>query len=174
MNAGQDREARRRQQTDARRKSGRAASVRARKKRQRTIMRVTGLGVGAVVVLAVVLIVVSVTKGDTPPPEASHDIRVVAHDFNYDPDPLLGLAGTINFTLANDGLVGHDLVVLKQGVRISTASDFDSSTELGRLDSLAPGYEAKLSLDLQPGRYQIVCLVPNHLEQGSTVDLIVS
>ena len=65
MNAGQDREARRREQTNARRKSGRAAAVRARKKRQRTIMRVTGLGVGAVVLLAVVLVVVSISKGDT-------------------------------------------------------------------------------------------------------------
>ncbi len=173
MNAAQSRNDRRKQQLAARRRSGSAASIRARKKRQRTILRATGLGVVVVAILVVVL-VVALGSDPVPPPTASHDIKVVSGDFEYSPDPLLGLAGQINFTLTNKGLVGHNFVVLKQGTRISSATEFDPSMELGRIDSLAPGYDASLSVDLEPGTYQIVCLIPNHLEQGSTVDLIVS
>ncbi len=174
MNAAQDRNARRRQQTAARRKSGRAASVRARKRRQRLIMRMTALFGVLVAVVVIGLIIVSGGGDDAPPAGASHDIAVVADDFDFSPQPLLGLAGTVNFTMTNEGLVGHNFVVLEQGVRISTATQFDPATELGRIESLAPGYDASLSLDLPPGTYQVVCLIPNHLEQGSTVDLIVS
>ncbi len=174
MNAAQDRNARRQQQTAARRKSGRAASVRARKKRQRLILRTASLGAVVLAVLVIGLIVVSSGGEDPPPAGASHDITVVADDFDFSPQPLLGLAGAVNFTMTNEGLVGHNLVVLEQGVRISSATQFDPATELGRIESLAPGFDASLSLDLPPGTYQVVCLIPNHLEQGSTVDLVVS
>jgi len=173
MNASQNRNDRRRQQTAARRSSGSAAAVRARKKRQRNILRFTGLGV-VIIAIGTVVLVVALGSDPTPPPTASHDIKVVSKDFEYSPTPLLGLAGQINFTLTNEGLVGHNFVVLKQGVRISSATQFDPSMELGRIDSLAPGYDASLSIDLEPGTYQIVCLIPNHLEQGSTVDIAVS
>jgi len=173
MNAAQSRDERRKQQTASRRRSGSAASIRARKRRQRNILRATGLGVVAVAALVVVL-VVALGSDPVPPPTASHDIKVVSRDFEYSPAPLLGLAGQINFTLTNEGLVGHNFVVLKQGTRISSATQFDSSMALGRIESLAPGFDASLSVDLEPGTYQIVCLIPNHLEQGSTVDLIVS
>jgi len=173
MNAAQGRNERRRQQTNARRRSGSAAAQRARKQRQRNILRAAGIGV-VVVAVAVVVLVVALGSDPTPPPTASHDIKVVSKDFEYSPTPLLGLAGQINFTLTNKGLVGHNFVVLKKGVRISSATQFDPSMEIGRIDSLAPDYDASLSVDLEPGTYQIVCLIPNHLEQGSTVDLIVS
>jgi len=173
MNAAQSRHDRRKKQTTARRRSGSAAAVRARKKRQRNILRATGLGM-VIIAISTVVLVVALGSDPTPPPTASHDIKVVSRDFEYSPTPLLGLAGQINFTLTNKGLVGHNFVVLKQGVRIGSATEFDPSMQLGRIESLAPGYDASLSVDLEPGTYQVVCLIPNHLEQGSTVDLIVS
>ncbi len=174
MNAGDDRTARRRQQTAARRKSGRGAAQRSRRKRQRTIKRLTAASLVVVLAGGIVAVIVSSGGGDEPPAEASHDIAVVADDFDYTPNRMLGLAGEINITMTNTGLVGHNLIVLEQGVRISSATQFDESTELGRIESLAPGFDASLSLDLEPGTYQVVCLIPNHLEQGSTADLIVS
>jgi len=111
--------------------------------------------------------------GSADPNTPSAAITVVGDDFSFAPMQVRGLAGEVEITLDNEGPGVHELVVLEQGVRISARADFDESTSLGKIPLLAPGDSASEVFQLDPGDYQIVCLIPGHLEAGMTADLTV-
>jgi len=111
--------------------------------------------------------------GDSDAGTPSGVITIVGDDFSFAPMQVRGLAGEIEITLDNEGPGVHDLVVLEQGIRISARADFDENTSLGRISLVAPGESASEIFELDPGGYQIVCLIPGHLEAGMTADLTV-
>jgi uncharacterized cupredoxin-like copper-binding protein len=79
--------------------------------------------------------------------------------------------GTINFVLTNAGEVPHEFVVIKSDLatadlpRLPDDAGVDESDldVEGRLeDPLDPGAEGELSLDLDVGKYVVICnLAPN-------------
>jgi uncharacterized cupredoxin-like copper-binding protein len=172
--AGADRGERRRRETEARRAAHRPSAI-AAKKRRRTLIA-AGIA-GVVLVVLAVVVVLALTGGDDGEPavvEPSSAITIEGDEYSFVPDPALGLSGEIDLTLANVGKIGHELIILEPGVRIAAASEFDESTEVGRIDSIAEGTEASTSVDLDVGTYQVVCLIGGHLESGMSADLIVS
>jgi len=76
-------------------------------------------------------------------------VTVVATDFRFSLDRAEVGAGTITFVLRNDGSSPHDLKVSGNGVDRKTAA-------IGR------GETARLTVELRPGTYRLVCTVPGH------------
>lgn len=135
--------------------------------------RVAAGVVGALLVAGAVLLLVVIVDGSNGPPGPSSAVTVVGDDFSFDPDTIEGIAGELEVTLKNEGKVGHELVVLKEGVHIAARPQFDEAMSLGRIRSIAPDDELTQVFDLEGGAYQIVCLLPGHLEAGMTAELIV-
>ncbi len=99
-------------------------------------------------------------------------------------------AGTLTLRLTNAGTVDHELVVLpladceQIGRRVVGADGMvDESTSLGEAsrtdgpgagDGIEPGSAGWLTLDLAPGRYELVCNIPGHYAAGMVALLVVS
>jgi uncharacterized cupredoxin-like copper-binding protein len=68
-------------------------------------------------------------------------------------------AGTITFDVKNDGKIPHDLAVKETG----------DKTPL-----IQPDGSAKLTVDLKPGTYELLCTVPGHEAAGMKTSITVT
>lgn len=98
-------------------------------------------------------------------------------------------AGAVSLRLTNIGSVDHEVVVLPvaEGQRIggrdvSADGRVDESDSLGEAsrtdgpgagDGIAPGTTGWVTLDLVPGRYELVCNLPGHYAAGMDALLVV-
>lgn len=99
-------------------------------------------------------------------------------------------SGTVTLRLTNDGSVDHELVVLPlaDGEQIGHRAvgpdgTIDESTSLGEAsasgaegegDGIAPGATGWVTLDLAPGRYELVCNIAGHYAAGMCALLVVT
>jgi plastocyanin len=74
-------------------------------------------------------------------------------EFALDPANPTVAAGEVTITAVNDGATVHNLEVEGNGVEEIT-------------DDLDPGQSGELTLDLQPGEYEIYCAIGSHAAQG--------
>jgi plastocyanin len=80
-------------------------------------------------------------------------ITISETEFALDPaDPTVA-AGEVTITAVNDGATVHNLEVEGNGVEEIT-------------DDLNPGDSGELTLDLEPGEYEIYCAIGSHAAQG--------
>ena len=154
------------------RKANRRAAREAARRRQRNRRLTIAAGVGTLAMLVVVLLLAF--SGGDGPAEPSASVTIEGIDFAYSPNPVLALAGEVEINFENNGKTGHDFVLLQEGVRISVPEEFVDSMAVGRIPSIAKGTSVTRTVTLDPGTYQIVCLLPDHLEAGMEADLIVS
>lgn len=111
------------------------------------------LGLGAAVLA---LATVAGLLGATDGPEAG-DVEVVAHDTAFEPDHLEVDAGPTTFYVSNDDLFWH------------TFSINDTDVDV----ALATRGHQRVSVDLEPGTYELVCRVPGHESLGMTGTIVV-
>lgn len=153
------------------RKATRRASRQAARRRRRNLSIAAG-ALGLIVVVVLVVAAVSVFSEDPPAPSAS--VTIEATEFAYSPDPVLALAGEVEITFENKGQIGHELILLSEGTRIAGPTQYDESTALAVIPSIARDVTVQRTIELDPGTYQIACLLPGHLESGMEADLVVS
>lgn len=97
----------------------------------------------------------------TKDPSADVSVTVRLAEYTVEPDRPSAEAGKIQFIARNDGDEIHELYVLK--VR---EGGFDV---VGEIENVGPGASGAMTLELEPGDYQLACLiVPGEAE--STVD----
>ena len=115
---------------------------------------------GRIALVAAVGLILSGCGGqdDLSDLEASNDIHVEAGDMYFEPDAFAAEAGEITFTMENQGEAIHDLMIAEP-----TSAHVIGTTQ--------PGDTGSGSLTLEPGTYQIVCLVPGHLDAGMEATL---
>ena len=81
------------------------------------------------------------------------ELTISETEFALDPaDPTVA-AGEVTITATNDGATLHNLEVEGNGVEEIT-------------DDLDPGQSGELTLDLEPGEYEIYCAIGDHAAQG--------
>ncbi|MDY7543739.1 MULTISPECIES: sulfocyanin-like copper-binding protein [unclassified Cryobacterium] len=99
-------------------------------------------------------------------------------------------SGTVSFLATNDGSVIHELVILPlaasqvAGSRsISGGSKVDETASLGEASAtckagegtgIAPGSAGWVTLDLAPGRYEVICNLRGHYAAGMYRELTVT
>jgi plastocyanin len=84
---------------------------------------------------------------------AGGTVDISETEFKLDPaDPTVA-AGTVTFNISNDGATVHNLEVEGNGVEEVS-------------DDLEPGSSGKLTVDLEPGTYELYCAIGDHADQG--------
>ena len=87
-------------------------------------------------------------------------------------DPTSVAAGTVTFTVTNEGVKKHEFVVLKTDVAADklhvegdevVEDDYDSPGEIGDLPA---GATDTLTLDLPAGKYVLICNLKGHYRMG--------
>jgi uncharacterized cupredoxin-like copper-binding protein len=104
-------------------------------------------------------------------------------------DPSSVPAGDVSFRVVNAGMMAHELVVLPlpasgAGTRAvgadgrvdETASVGEASRSCGEGegDGIAPGATGWVTLQLDPGRYELLCNLPGHYAAGMYAELAVT
>lgn len=89
-------------------------------------------------------------------------------------------AGTLTFSATNDGTLTHEIEVF-EGEKDPTTlpiEDHVANTEgwtlVDEIEDITPGSSADLTVDLDPGTYQVVCNLSGHFENGMYATLTVS
>jgi Copper binding proteins, plastocyanin/azurin family. len=108
------------------------------------------------------------------------------HMLNIAASPSVVAAGKVSFEVLNAGMMIHELVVLplpQGGVgtravgsngRVSEAGSLGEASRScgeGAGDGIAPGAASWVTLDLAPGRYELICNLPGHYAMGMFTEL---
>jgi plastocyanin len=92
-------------------------------------------------------------------PTNEAETTVDLDEFSFDPAKLTVSAGT-TIEARNVGSIPHNLTI-ERGPDPSAPSE-----ELAATSTFADGESDVVTVDLEPGRYALVCTVPGHREQG--------
>src|SRR5687768_10015560 len=101
--------------------------------------------------------------GDDEGGESSggQSVELVATEFAFDPaDVSVDEAGETTFTVSNDGEFPHALEIEGNGIEEET-------------EELGPGESGSITVELEPGEYELYCPVGDHREQGMEGTLVV-
>ena len=92
--------------------------------------------------------------------EAGSVLEVSAKEYSFDPAAVvLNGAGPLRIRLRNDGSLAHNL-------KLERGAD-----EVGGTPSLPSGETGTATVDVRPGRYELLCTVGDHAELGMTGEL---
>ncbi len=108
---------------------------------------------------------------DQPPPAGDTAINFVEKDFAIAMDKSTIKAGSITFNIKNTGPSPHNIGVTKE----ADASKGGGITGpvIKNSDTIDSSKTTSITVDLQPGAYNIVCTVPGHVQLGMIVKLTV-
>jgi plastocyanin len=101
--------------------------------------------------------------GDDEGGESSggQSVELVATEFAFDPaDVSVDEAGETTFTVSNEGEFPHALEIEGNGIEEET-------------EELGPGESGSVTVDLEPGEYELYCPVGDHRERGMVGTLVV-
>lgn len=91
-------------------------------------------------------------------------------------------AGTIEFSIENQGTIQHEFLVVKTDVGLGEipvegdrfSEEQESILMIDEIPEYAPGTTQKLVVDLEPGVYQLVCNIAGHYQAGMYTQLTVA
>ena len=87
-------------------------------------------------------------------------IDISETEFALDPANPTAQAGTVTFAITNDGATAHNLEVEGNGVEEVS-------------DTINGGESTELTVDLEPGTYEIYCAIGSHADMGMQGELTV-
>ena len=101
-------------------------------------------------------------------------VKVELKEWSLTPDKTSAPAGKVTFTATNAGTVEHEFVVIKtdkaaDALTLSGNAVDEEASGQSKVDEIAefqPGSAKTLTLDLQPGKYVLICNVAGHYRQG--------
>jgi uncharacterized cupredoxin-like copper-binding protein len=90
-------------------------------------------------------------------------------------------SGKVSFKITNTGSVVHEFVIVQTDLaadKLPTTPDGDVDEEKlespGEQGDLDVGKSADLTVDLKPGRYLLICNLPNHYKLGMHTEFTVT
>jgi uncharacterized cupredoxin-like copper-binding protein len=101
------------------------------------------------------------------------NVTLVEHEVQ--PSHTKAKAGTVTFAIRNDGKETHEFVVFKtdldpKALPLDGDGAVDEKGEgvefIDERENIAPGGTAQLTLDLQPGKYVLLCNLEDHYKMG--------
>lgn len=104
----------------------------------------------------------------------SNDITGSLKEWTVETDATTAKAGEVVFTITNDGTVGHEFLVVKTDIAPGAipldgdhfAEPTDGLEVIDEIGEFAKGTTETLTLNLDPGTYQLVCNLPDHYSAG--------
>ena len=110
-----------------------------------------------------------------PSEEASNDIDGFVKEWAVWVGNVKADSGKVNFTVKNDGTIPHEFLVVKTDfaggkIPLGDNNRFDEEADglevIDEIPEWQPGEIGKLSVDLQPGKYQLLCNITGHYAAG--------
>jgi uncharacterized cupredoxin-like copper-binding protein len=150
------------------------------------------VGKWAVVIPISILLMATACSGSDASTKSSNpsaggaDIGVTLEQWAVTPTATTVSAGSVTFTVKNDGTIPHEFVVLQTE---TSAGDFPigsfegvpgridedtAGTNVGETGDMDAGTTKSLTIDLAPGHYAFVCNLPAHYGQGMHTDFTVT
>jgi uncharacterized cupredoxin-like copper-binding protein len=90
----------------------------------------------------------------------SADVSIGETEFALDPADPSVKAGSVTIEAVNNGSITHDLEIDGNGVE-------------EEIEDLDPGASGEVTVDLEPGTYEIYCTIGDHRDQGMDGELTV-
>ena len=110
------------------------------------------------------------TEKATPPPADSHALTIRMTEYAFDPQDAVAKKGKVTVSAPNDGQIVHELVLLKTDADPANlpkkGDEVDESAAVGEIADVEPGFTKKGTFKLAPGKYAMVCALPDHYENG--------
>ena len=109
-------------------------------------------------------------------PALPHKVGVGLREFAVDTTASTAAAGRVTFNVRNTGKVTHEFVVLrtaKPAGALLKGARADESGNVGETGDLKAGASKKLTLNLKPGHYALICNLPGHYKAGQHTDFTV-
>ncbi len=112
----------------------------------------------------------------------SNAITGTLTEWKVETDATTAKAGEIVFTVANDGSIGHEFLVVKTDIASGEipldgdhfAEPTDGIEVIDEIGEFAKGTTETLTLNLTPGTYQLVCNLPGHYANGMHMSFTVT
>lgn len=125
----------------------------------------------------------SSVPGDAHSEKPSNDITGGVKEWNVAIDSHESKAGDVNFTVTNNGTIAHEFLVVRTDfepgkIPLGKENRFDEELEgltvVDEIPEWNPGQTKKLTVKLEPGKYQVVCNIAGHYANGMYAPLVVS
>jgi uncharacterized cupredoxin-like copper-binding protein len=127
--------------------------------------RLRALGFTALVAVLTALVAQEATGGST-----ATTVRVTEKEWSLKPAPASVKPGPVTFVLKNAGKLAHELVVLKTkiapGKLPTKGTKAREPGKVGKISSVKPGAQKRVTLNLKAGKYVLICNVPAHYKSG--------
>jgi uncharacterized cupredoxin-like copper-binding protein len=125
--------------------------------------------------IASLFAVAAVGCGGTDGSDDGGPIRIEASDFEFDHNNIrVGSQADVVVEVRNTGSIEHTWTVLAPETRVSTADGVDPQRILISVEVGAAQLETVTFTPPRAGKYQIICLIPGHLEAGMEATLEVT
>src|SRR4051812_4593456 len=116
------------------------------------------------------------SKSKSAAPAAAGPVKVRLTDFKIAPSASTVSAGKVTFAATNAGKDEHEMVVVrtnKQPSQLRKGNEASEAGSVGEISETKPGASKQVTLNLEPGRYVLLCNVPGHFMAGMYTTLTV-
>ena len=119
--------------------------------------------------------------GDAAMQGLSNTVTGSLKEWEVDVDAGGAMAGPVTFTISNNGTIEHEFLVVKTDIpdgEIPVVDDkFSEEGEgievIDEIEGFGKGETGTLTVDLQPGSYQLVCNIASHYAAGMHTTFVV-
>lgn len=105
-------------------------------------------------------------------------VPVVMKEWSFKASVRTVPAGKVTFVVRNAGTMPHEFLVIRtdkppKALPVRGMKAIEAGAK-GRIRAFAPGATRRLTLDLAPGKYVLLCNVPGHYKAGQAITFVVS
>ncbi len=99
-------------------------------------------------------------------------MAVTEKEFSVSVDQSSIAAGNVEFDVKNAGSIVHDIRIIKTDLapdKLPVAGGLVDESQVdvvGKIDTVSPGLTQTVNVQLEPGKYVIICNVPGHYQLG--------
>ena len=137
-------------------------------------MKLRIIRISAVALISTALFAGCGADGNAAESGISNDITGHLSEWAIDTSAVAAKVGEVKFTVTNDGTIGHEFLVVKTDIAVGEipldgdhfpepADGLEVIDEIGEFNV---GTTETLTLNLEAGKYQIVCNLPGHYKNG--------
>lgn len=139
--------------------------------------------VALLVVAIVALGVVAAGCGSDSSTASTGPVGISLVEHKIVPSNTKATAGTVTFEIRNDGKETHEFLVVKsdldpKALPLDEEGAVDEKGEglefIDERENIEPGGTAQLTVDLQPGKYVLLCNLEDHYSMGMVVGFTVT
>jgi uncharacterized cupredoxin-like copper-binding protein len=121
-------------------------------------------------------------SGSTSSMPTTGDVNSVEKDFSIALGTSTASAGALNFAVHNEGPSVHEFVVFKTDLAEDALPTSDDGTvdeegegvrHINEIEDIAAGSNKSLDVNLDAGKYVLICNLPGHYAQGMHASLTI-